>query len=99
MAAPILKCSLGVYTFSNCGFSSLHPSERHKIKLKDCSRDIKSHLLKVGLRSGVKGAPELLNEGELLCRRVGLFHTEENFTVCPSHRDSLGIHWRPVSKS
>ncbi|XP_061170696.1 uncharacterized protein LOC133180138 [Saccostrea echinata] len=93
IAASIGKCSISVYTSSS--FSPLHPSEINLIRLKDCKRGIVSHLLKNGIRSGVKGEADVFSEADLTCKRVGLFTIEEAFTVCPYHRDFLGVHWRP----
>ena len=37
----------------------------------------------------------MFSKADVICKRVGLFTVEETFTVCPYHRDFLGIHWRP----
>ncbi|XP_061195045.1 uncharacterized protein LOC133203241 [Saccostrea echinata] len=95
MAASIGKCSISVYTPSCCSFPPLHPSEISLIRLKDCKRGIVSHLLKNGIRSGMKGEADVFSEADLICKRVRLFTIEEAFTVCPYHRDFLGVHWRP----
>ncbi|XP_065925464.1 uncharacterized protein [Magallana gigas] len=95
MADSIERCSISVYSSTCCDFSPLHPSETNLTRLKDCKRGIVSHLIKNGVRSGVKGEADVFSEADLICKRVGLFTVEETFTVCPYHRDFLGIHWRP----
>ncbi|XP_052097906.1 uncharacterized protein LOC127732754 [Mytilus californianus] len=94
MAAPMGSCSIGFFASTKCGISSLHPSHTTLSRLKDCQRNIQAHLLKVGLNAGVTGVADVTYEGELISKRVGLFTVESDFSVCPYHRDFLGINWR-----
>ena len=93
MAAP---CSAGVFCKGLCDFSKLYPLEREKVKLFDCNKPITSHLKRVGLKCGVRKdfSAEISSEGHLICLRMGHFVFNGNLTVCPSHREKLGIHWR-----
>lgn len=81
MADSIERCSISVYSSTCCDFSPLHPSETNLTRLKDCKRGIVSHLIKNGVRSGVKGEADVFSEADLICKRVGLFTVEETFTV------------------
>ncbi|XP_063436833.1 uncharacterized protein LOC134718269 [Mytilus trossulus] len=94
MAAPMGSCSIGYFASTKCGISSLHPSLTTLSRLKDCQRNIQAHLLKVGLNAGVTGIADVTYEGEFISKRVGLFTVESDFSVCPYHRDVLGINWR-----
>ena len=79
-----------------CGLSKIYPLETEKVKLFDCKKPITSHLKRIGLKCGTRKdfAADILSEGHLICLRMGNFIFNGNLTVCPSHREKLGIHWR-----
>lgn len=89
-----LICSFAAFTQTQCGISPYYP-ENDIILLKNCHRSVQTHLSALHLNDIEK---ELDNECKLICRRVGIFAELGNYTVCPFHRYSLGIYWRPASR-
>lgn len=86
-----LKCSIGSKVNTDCGFSARYPLIKEVIPLLSCTRDVRVHLKKVKVSSS-----SVLSEAELILLRAGIFDKEgEGVTVCPKHRDSLGLSWRP----
>ena len=61
------------------------------IPIPSCSRDVTMHLKSVkASRSSV------VSEGELILLRAGIFDDDgKKMTVCPKHRECLGVYWRP----
>ena len=93
-AQDYVSCSFKTYCSSPCGLSSKEPHLKKYVPLVSCKRDITSHLtqLKVA-RLSVK------SERELILARAGLFTEErEDMTICPLHRATLGLQWRPTRK-
>lgn len=95
-ASNPLKCSIaraGKLT-DQCGTSSYSGSLQEYQTLSSCQRDIANHLknLKVSHGSVIK------YEWQLILARIGQFDELDScpiqYTICPHHRDSLGIRWR-----
>ena len=65
------------------------------MKFVNCTRPILSHLKRVGLKTGSRGdfSADVQNEGILISARVGIFSYDDQMSVCPFHRDSLGLNW------
>lgn len=98
------QCSLSKFRVLNgtCGTYSRFPQEQELVRLSSCERDIKSHLRTIKVSVGGDGPGFMLDstnvnfiesEADLLCRRVGIFNTNHNLTVCPYHRYKLGIEF------
>ena len=86
-----LKCSVGRGEATHCGLSAKYPHLKEYIPIDSCKRDIKLHLknLKVSGKS-------VSSESELILLRAGHFNEQgKGMTVCPKHRDLLGLNWRP----
>jgi hypothetical protein len=56
-----------------------------------CKRDIQVHLRRLNL-----SRQAVASEGDLILLRSGIFGSNgEVLTVCPRHRENLGLSWRP----
>ena len=87
----VLKCSVGRTVNTDCGLSARYPLLREIIPIPSCTRDVRMHLKNVKVASS-----SVLSEGELILLRAGIFDADgEGMTVCPKHRDCLGLSWRP----
>ncbi|XP_076071522.1 uncharacterized protein LOC143042897 [Mytilus galloprovincialis] len=84
------RCSFSVFTDTKCGLASHFPTDNTRDYIKDCHKNILSHLRSLNLSQ----YSESLTEGQLICHRVGIFNSSPFLSVCPSHRFSLGLCWR-----
>ena len=86
-----LSCSFAKHCDSDCDISS-RGSEL--LPLNSCSRDVSAHLRQVSVsRTSVS------SEKELILARVGLFDEGGiDFTICPKHRDQLGVKFKASIK-
>lgn len=86
------KCSFEKIVGGICGIARRdRKTNTEIIPLSSCKKDISMHKL-----TWAFGA-DLNNEVELILARSKIFTTPENLadlTICPSHRESLGIGWR-----
>ena len=60
-----------------------------------CRKDISAHLRSTKIKPG-----SIANKVELILARVGTFSLPDNFselTICPKHRDQLGIGCQKTS--
>lgn len=66
------------------------------VPLRECDRDIQAHLRFNHLSNDNR----LKSEAHLILARVGQFHDGDlnTMTVCPTHRNCLGIKWRASSQ-
>lgn len=89
---PKLRCSVGRKHGTECGLSARYPSQKEIISLKSCDRETSNHLrsLKVAHSSGIL-------EHDLILLRIGIFDIEKanEATICPKHRDIIGLSWKP----
>ena len=86
-----LKCSVGRRAGTDCGLSARYPHFKEYIPILSCERDIQVHLQRLNVSSS-----SVSSESELILLRAGYFEEEgEGMTVCPKHRDILGLSWRP----
>ena len=87
----VLKCSVGSKLYTDCGRSARYPLVKEFIPITSCNRDITLHLKRVKLASS-----SVSSESELILLRAGFFNADaQDKTVCPKHRDLLGLSWRP----
>ena len=89
-----MSCYFQQLVGSPCGSNPRSPSESVVI-LSSCKKDISAHLRSIKIKPG-----SIANEVELILARVGTFSLPDNFselTICPKHRDQLGIGWRKTS--
>ena len=87
-----LKCSISNFSATQCSLSKMYPKELTTVKLIDCKKNIITHLSKLKILNNIE------SEGHLIAARTGIFCPSLKLTVCPHHRYSLGIHWRPNTK-
>ncbi|XP_031557468.1 uncharacterized protein LOC116294076 [Actinia tenebrosa] len=88
-----IACSIGRRHKTKCGLSSRYHSQTEVIVVSECRRNTMTHL------RNLKLSREQVSEGDLILLRVGLFVNGSNsMTVCPKHREVLGIYWRPVHR-
>ena len=89
---PKLKCSVGHKHNTECGLSARYPSQKETIALKCCNREASNHLR--SLR--VPHSSDTL-EYELILWRIGIFDNGkvDEMTVCPKHRNILGLSRKP----
>ena len=89
-----LQCSISsvINTVKTaCGLSTRYPKEIDIKRLSQCTKPIESHLRQLSLYTH----HNIVNEGHLIALRCGLWDADLRcYTVCPFHRDSLGIHWQ-----
>ncbi len=87
----VLKCSVGLHQNTECGLSARYPLLREFIPVLSCTRDVSLHLKSVKLAHS-----SVASESELILLRAGFFDSSAHGkTVCPKHRDLLGLSWRP----
>jgi len=95
MSQLTVSCSFATHCNTPCNVSSRqYPSQNQLRTLSACSNNVKPHLrqLKVAQSS-------VSSEKELILARVGLFDEDgSDFTICPKHRDELGIKFRASKK-
>ena len=86
------KCFLGMLSVEECGECGSCRGDDQCYALKDCKRDIQSHLTTYHLSN------DKLEEYELILARAGLFDLKdeqvENMYVCARHRENLGRGWK-----
>lgn len=87
-----IACTAGRRLKTKCGLSSRYPSQREVIPVAECTRNCTSHL------QNLKVSKERLSEGNLILLRVGIFENSQSATVCPKHRELLGIYWRSIHR-
>lgn len=87
------RCSIACISTvvkTDCNVSSRYRNDCEVRRLSDCNRPIFNHLRQVSINSA-----DITSEGQLIAFRCGLFDTDlSSFTVCPFHRDSLGLAWQ-----
>ena len=87
----VLKCSVGRKPNTDCGLSARYPLLKEFIPIASCNRDVNLHLKRVKLASS-----SVSSESELILLRAGFFNVDaQTKTVCPKHRDLLGLSWHP----
>ena len=91
-----MSCSFHPFMASPCGLNPRYSSQETFSTLTNCNKDISPHLRSLQLMktSGVE------NEIDLILCRVGKFGLPSDWkslTICPKHRDQLGIGWRRTS--
>ena len=87
----VSKCSIGKVVGTDCGLSARFPVMKEMIPIPSCSRDVTMHLKSVKVSSS-----SVVSEGELILLRAGIFDDDgKGMTVCPKHRECLGVYWRP----
>lgn len=87
-----MRCSFSLFSPTPCGSSTYFPNENNTILIEKCDRNIQAHLQTLKLNP-----VDIPAESNLICYRVGIFSHLQNYTICPSHRYSLGIRWRKSS--
>ena len=80
------------YYRKECGLSGRCKDQKALAPLKTCAKDISGHL---------NGCKNTTSEGvdaewKLCLLRVAFVEEGDSFTICPSHRDKLGLGWRPT---
>ena len=86
-----LKCSIGRRVGTNCGLSARNPLFKEYFPILYCKRDVTVHLKRLNVSSS-----SLSSESKLILLRSGRFDEQgDGMTVCPKHRDVLGLSWRP----
>ena len=97
MAASLTGCCLQQYFDGQCGVYKKFPLELNEIHLKDCSRSVVGHL-----RSCNISEKAVSTEGELIALRAGIWRynscVDKGITVCPFHRYTYGICWKPPQR-
>ena len=86
-----ILCSFEKIVGSPCGLSKTRPNDTRCVTLLSCNKSIKSHLRQCRLPEN-----DIRQEWQLILARAGLFETNNasSLTVCPYHRDNLGIYWK-----
>lgn len=86
-----LSCSFASHCDSRCDISS---RGNELLPLSSCSRDISAHLRQISVSQ-----TSVSSEKELTLARVGLFDEGgRDFTICPKHRDQLGVKFKASIK-
>ena len=81
-----LACSFALLCDSHCNISN-RSQGNELLPLSSCSRDITAHLRQISVAKCC-----VSSEKELILARVGLFGEDgRDFTICPKHRDELGV--------
>jgi len=90
-----LSCSFACHCDSNCDISSRRCQGGNELlPLSSCARDRSSHLRQISVAH-----TRVSSEKELILARVGLFDEASlDFTICPRHRDQLGVKFRASIK-
>ncbi|CAB3980382.1 Hypothetical predicted protein [Paramuricea clavata] len=87
----VVKCSIGQRLETDCGLCSRYPSMKECMPILACKRDIQVHLRRLNLCGQA-----VASKGDLILLRTGIFGSNgEGLTVCPRHRENLGLSWRP----
>ncbi|XP_061184851.1 uncharacterized protein LOC133192864 [Saccostrea echinata] len=93
---PDVSCSIACVSNAiktPCTVSSRFPHEFGVRKLSECKRPIYNHLRQCSVSNS-----DIASEGQLIAVRCGLFEVDLSlYTVCPFHRDNLGIAWHEKS--
>ena len=86
-----LSCSFASHCDTHCDISS---RGNELLPLSSCSRDISAHLRQISVSH-----QSVSSEKELILARVGLFdESGRDFTICPKHRDKLGVKFNASIK-
>ena len=87
-----LSCSFASHCDSYCDISS---RGNELLPLSSCSRDVVSaHLRQISVSH-----KSVSSEKELILARAGLFdESGRDFTICPKHRDKLGVKFNASIK-
>lgn len=89
-----LSCSFANICHSGCGTSTKSTKETNFIPISSCTRNVKPHLCRLNVSQS-----SISSEKDLILARAGLFEEEGNsLTICPKHRDTLGLQWKPTKK-
>ncbi|EDO35355.1 predicted protein [Nematostella vectensis] len=92
--ATELTCSFVAFCQTSCGRSSKVPSVKEFLPLLSCKRDVGAHLARLNV-----ARRDITTESALTLARTGNFEASETQkTICPKHRDALGIQWKPGVK-
>ncbi|XP_033639883.1 uncharacterized protein LOC117300261 [Asterias rubens] len=101
MAAVSLQCDF--YNLEHCkdiecGVYPSYPHESNTVHLRQCTKNIRSHLQKWKV-----AAHDVNVEWKLILLRCGLFdvdayHMFSDKTICPAHRYKLGLSWTSTRK-
>ncbi|XP_068689572.1 uncharacterized protein [Montipora foliosa] len=86
------SCEYGQIVGGTCGPSVDNPANVKSVMLAKCKKPIQGHLRAYNVRDA-----GLDSESKLLLARAGIFDISEGhleLTICPRHRDKLGIRWR-----
>ena len=92
--AESASCSFAHHSDKPCGTSARYLNRTACVIISACERDVHSHLKSVRLlQSGIS------TEKELILIRAGLIEVKNSgscdaMTLCPRHRDELGLQWR-----
>ena len=85
------KCSIGCFSKLPCGKSAIKSTDSNNVQISTCRKPVDAYLRRIGVKDDAGD----LFEGRLILCRVGIFEGHDYFSVCPYHRDNLGIYWRP----
>lgn len=99
MAAVSLQCDF--YNLEHCkdiecGVYPSYPRESNTVHLRQCTKNIRSHLQKWKV-----AAHDVNVEWKLILLRCGLFDVDaynSDKTICPAHRYKLGLSWTSTRK-
>ena len=94
MSTSELPCSFSSICKTSCDISRRNPNYTGYFTLNSCLKDIRSHLKRLNAAQKC-----VASEGELILARAGLLDEDVNsLTICPKHRDNLGMEWKPSRK-
>ena len=86
-----LSCPFASHFDSHCDISS---RGNELLPLSSCSRDVSAHLRQISVSH-----KSVTSEKELILARVRLFdESGRDFTICPKHRDKLGVKFNASIK-
>ena len=91
-----LACPFASRCDTQCNIPISYPGGNEILPLSSCSKDINAHLRQIFVAQTCASF-----EKELIPARVGLFDEGgHDFTICPEHRDQLGVKFRAsINKS
>ena len=89
-----LACPFASRCDTLCNIPISYPGGNEILPLSSCSKDINAHLRQIFVAQTCASF-----EKELIPARVGLFDEGgHDFTICPEHRDQLGVKFRASIK-
>ncbi|XP_064648348.1 uncharacterized protein LOC135500674 [Lineus longissimus] len=87
-----LKCGFAVISKDiECGTDASYPNDKSVIPLKQCKKDVHSHLMRW---MSSRKASQVQSEWELIALRAGVFDMSSpvlDTTICPNHRYKLSL--------